>query len=155
MKLQEVMANPVPFKWSKKTELEYRAHFVSSEIGYNVHFENKYKTDIWHITFEIHRGTSDKSKLGKTSLDKPYGRGMIPMGVYDIIGSGNAYEVFATLNSIIIDFIKIRKPDTLEFTAEEPSRQKLYKRMVIKFAKKLGYKIRTMSHDGVFRVVKT
>lgn len=53
---------------------------------------------------------------------------------FGVTGSGNASLVMATAKSIIEAF-KRRKPDAvLVFTAAEPSRQKLYDRMVKRYA---------------------
>jgi len=49
----------------------------------------------------------------------------------DITGAGNPFEVFATVFEIVQDFIK-QNPDvtSLNFSAEEDSRKKLYTRFV-------------------------
>lgn len=49
---------------------------------------------------------------------------------YGVTGAGDAGAIFATVMSAIKDYIATRKPDFITFNAKEPSRQKLYSRMV-------------------------
>ncbi len=49
---------------------------------------------------------------------------------YGILKTGNQMQVFATVVDIMREFIKNYKPDELTFSANEPSRNKLYKRMI-------------------------
>jgi hypothetical protein len=49
---------------------------------------------------------------------------------FGVTGGGDAAAIFATVHSAIKDYIASRKPDFITFSAEEPSRQKLYSRMV-------------------------
>jgi len=73
----------------------------------------------------------------------------------DMTGEGDAMRIFATVIDIIRDFTKKEKPQEIEFSAVKPdwfeielgdkpntvsSREKLYKRMVQKYAPQMGYK---------------
>lgn len=64
----------------------------------------------------------------------------------DVTGEGDAYRIFATVLDAIQKFIKERSPAMIYFAGEKgntgtnPSRTKLYTRMVQKFASQLGYK---------------
>ena len=49
---------------------------------------------------------------------------------FGVTGGGDAAAIFATVYSAIKDYIASRKPDFITFSAEEPSRQKLYSRMI-------------------------
>ena len=63
----------------------------------------------------------------------------------DVTGEGDAYKIFATVLYAIQKFIKERSPEMIFFsgmkgnTGTNPSRTKLYTRMVQKFARQLGY----------------
>lgn len=63
----------------------------------------------------------------------------------DATGEGDAYKIFATVLYAIQKFIKERSPEMIFFSGEKgntgtnPSRTKLYTRMVQKFARQLGY----------------
>lgn len=56
-------------------------------------------------------------------------------GKYEITGSGNALDVFRNVSSAVAAFANKEKPDVMAFTAAEPSRQKLYDRLVKTVAK--------------------
>ena len=151
MKLQEVMGKPAKWSWESKGGSNWVADFISNHIVYTVSMDH-IGNDAWHVTFVVNQRKTDPMSLKHTQLGKSTKFGKV--GVFDIIGSGNALEVLATVNQVVTDFIKKNKPTTIEFTAEEPSRQKLYKRLTIKLARPLGYEIKKMSRDGIFRMVK-
>ena len=95
-------------------------------------------------------------------------------GRQDVTGEGDAMRVFATVIDIIKDFTKKEKPQEMVFSAEKPawrvslprdhpkrskemgSREKLYKRLVQRYAGRLGYKYSTHSDYGAtdFRLVQ-
>ena len=49
---------------------------------------------------------------------------------FGVTGGGDAATIFATVHSAIKDYIVTHKPDFITFSADEPSRKKLYSRMV-------------------------
>ena len=49
---------------------------------------------------------------------------------FGVTGGGDAAAIFATVHSAIKDYVASRKPDFITFSADEPSRKKLYSRMV-------------------------
>ena len=49
---------------------------------------------------------------------------------FGVTGGGDAAAIFATVHSAIKDYISTHKPDFITFSADEPSRKKLYSRMV-------------------------
>jgi hypothetical protein len=52
-----------------------------------------------------------------------------------ITNTGDAFAIFSTVLAIINEFVKKTRPFTgLEFTASEPSRQKLYQHLIKRFA---------------------
>ena len=94
-------------------------------------------------------------------------------GDYSVTGEGDAMRIFATVIEIIKDFVKKEKPQELVFSAEKPaerltlphdhpkrskemgSREKLYKRLVQRYAGRMGYKYSTQSDYSAtdFRLV--
>ena len=78
-------------------------------------------------------------------------------------GEGDAMRIFATVIEVIKDFTKKEKPQELTFSAEKPawrmnlhhkdpkrskemgSREKLYKKLVQRYAGQMGYKYTTQS----------
>jgi len=59
----------------------------------------------------------------------------------NISGTGNQNKVFAAVLKCLKIFLNKVKPDTIFFTAKEPSRQKLYDRMSKVLTKMFPYKI--------------
>ena len=49
---------------------------------------------------------------------------------FGVTGQGDAGAIFATVHSAINDYVATHNPDFITFNAKEPSRQKLYSRMV-------------------------
>jgi hypothetical protein len=66
-------------------------------------------------------------------------RGKADRNSFGIQGTGNQYAVFSTVMRMIADVVQRENPIELQFDAEEPSRVKLYDRMVKNFASKMGF----------------
>jgi len=81
----------------------------------------------------------------------------------DMTGEGDAMRIFATVIDIIKDFSKKEKPQEMSFSAVKPdwfeielgdkpnvtsSREKLYKRMVKRFAPRMGYNYQVDTRRG-------
>ena len=127
-----------PYKFTKKElykgYIVYR-FFTDDGSDVDVLFqENEMAEDetVWFVLFER------KGELGVT-------------------GEGDAMRIFATVIAIIRDFTKKEKPQELAFSADKPawmvdagkgqkgSREKLYKKMVQRYAGRLGYKYKVDS----------
>ena len=105
MRINELFNNAYPITWSRN-----RAHFKTANGRPGV------------ITFE-----ADSPDEGDYSLVD------IEFSVQDefgVTGAGDASAIFATVHSAIKDYIATHKPDFITFNAKEPSRRKLYSRMV-------------------------
>ena len=90
-----------------------------------------------------------------------------------VTGEGDAMRIFATVIEVIKDFVKKEKPQEMVFSAEKPawrmnlhhmdpkrskemgSREKLYKKLVQRYAGRMGYKYSTQSDYSAtdFRLV--
>jgi len=131
MFINELFSTPTKWEYTKDTPNKVRAQFIidTNEVYiYNVHIEREQGTgfklyrpsesfkDMWDITFDISTGSYDNSD--------------------DITGTGNAITVFSTVVDIIESAVKLKNIQNLFFTADEPSRVKLYDRMSKHFAKK-------------------
>jgi hypothetical protein len=68
---------------------------------------------------------------------------------WDVTNTGNAFEVFSKVIHLLVQWLSFNKaPDYISFEAKEPSRVKLYRRM-IPLIRKIGYEfIREV--NGVF-----
>ncbi len=51
-------------------------------------------------------------------------------GKFKITGAGNAHEVFSSVVPAIVSYVGNKKPNALAFSAAEPSRRRLYNRLV-------------------------
>jgi hypothetical protein len=96
-----------------------------------------------------------------------------PNASLGITGEGDAMRVFATVIDIIKEFVKKEKPQELNFAAHKPewmsdlphghpdkkkdmtSRERLYKRLVQRYAGRMGYKYSTETDSSAtdFRLI--
>jgi len=119
-----------PYRWSKFQEDDtWSKYHAMTGAGdkLKVVFE-KWSTGIVNIVFDI-------------------------SGAVGITGEGDAFRVMATVLDIIKDYITNNEPKGLRFTAnkekyfgqaskEIQSREKLYTKMIERFASKAGYKVK-------------
>ena len=126
MKLLEVFDKPLQWAWDERTPTKAIAEFnVSTGGEYVVRFRNTggartadAKGGRWDFWFSAY-GDDAKEKGGSM----------------EILNTGVGIEVFSTVRSILIAFLKEYDPELLIFTAntEEPSRVKLYNRFLKSF----------------------
>jgi hypothetical protein len=119
-----------PYRWSKSQEDDtWSKYHAMTDAGdkLKVVFE-KWSTGIVNIVFDID-------------------------GAVGITGEGDAFRVMATVLDIIKDYVVNNEPESLRFTAnkeeyfgqsskEIQSREKLYNKMIDRFASKAGYKVK-------------
>ena len=150
--LDEAFDKPYKFR---KQEL-YKGYFVYRFIA-----DDKSEIDVLFKENEI---SDDESSWAVT-----FERG----GSMEVTGEGDAMRILATVIEVLKDFAKKEKPHELVFSAEKPawqislpkdhpkkskemgSREKLYKRMVKRYAGKMGYKYTTSTGSSAtdFRLV--
>ena len=115
--ISETFDKPFPYKWTKKTEDYWSAEFhLVTKLGNSKVVLNIMMTDSenWDISFSTEAG--------------PYS-----YGSFSIINSGRAYEIFATIMEAVKEWIQHMDPYMFTFSASEPSRIKLYSRLISKF----------------------
>lgn len=138
-----------PYKFTKrelfKGYIVYR-FFTDDKSEVEVFFkENEISEEesVWFVTFERN----------------------LEMGV---TGEGDAMRIFATVIDVLKDFTKKEKPQQLSFSADKPawaidggrgekgSREKLYTKMVKRYAGRMGYKYKMDSSSSYtdFRLVR-
>lgn len=138
MKIFEVLDNPLPYKWTGESPRNKTAVFeLDNGFVYTIDFfqsNHDYQTsrNPWQITFNLqipdeldHEMSDDMDFTGE-----------------NITGSGNEIKIFATIKTIVEDFIKKNDPPEMYFSAKssEPSRIKLYNRFAALF-KRGGYNV--------------
>lgn len=81
----------------------------------------------------VHFGPADYNNITETTVDVVFGMegdNMTSKSRYGITGNGNAMTTFATVIDIIKTYAWRERPHQFMMSAAEPSRVKLYKRMV-------------------------
>lgn len=112
--INELFIQPVTWRMTRDKSHTKSYSFTVNEIPYSVDLmKTSLQDNTWGVGFDI------------TSNDD---------NDYKITNTGNATIVFATVIDIIKSFISQHNPDSLQFVADimEPSRVKLYRRMVQK-----------------------
>lgn len=80
--------------------------------------------------------------------------GFTHKGSFGMTGTGNEFEVFATVKKFLGEFINLKQPEKFKFSADlsEASRVRLYDRLATQVAAAYGYKltVSTTAIDKVF-----
>lgn len=107
------------WEWVFRGSEEATADFNVGDVPYRFHAYSNGEND-WEVEFKINSNEYDQH--GKIKFGTKFG----------LAGTGNSTEVMATVVGIMREFLQMYhgKIDTIGFTAEEPSRQKLYMRMM-------------------------
>ena len=107
------------WEWMFRGSEEATADFQVGEVPYRFHAYSNGEND-WEVEFKVR--TTDNSRDARQQLKTRFG----------LTGTGNSAEVMSTVVDIMREFLEMYrgKIDTIGFTAEEPSRQKLYMRMM-------------------------
>ena len=140
--LEEAFDKPYRFRKQKL----YKGMFV-----YRFITDDKSEVDVLFKEDEI----SDDESVWRVSFERNMRQ--------DVTGEGDAMRIFATVIEILKDFTKKEKPQEMVFSAEKPaerltlphdhpkrskemgSREKLYKKLVQRYAGQMGYKYTTQS----------
>ncbi len=117
-----------PYEWW--ADLITKNHL---EYAFETHKKEKY-----YVIFILNDGENPNTTVSFTDED----------GGYKMTDSGDAFRIFATVMEILYSQKEqLLSQGSIKFTAknDEPSRIRLYDRMVKKYAKKIGYKNVTKS----------
>jgi len=124
-----------PYPWKKKKEDDFEAVYqsaTSSKDIIKVVFSKGWLRGIDNVLFSV-------------------------AGTTDTTGGGDAFKIMSTVLDIIKDYVKNNDPEGIKFMAnkdelfgqdskEIQSREKLYNKMIERFAKKAGYKVDADKH---------
>ena len=156
--LTEAFNRPYSYRLKKVNKSFYIGEFKLPDGGeVTVYFEGMEWSDVemsWGVKFQRTNPKRPHASLGET-------------------GEGDAMRIFATVIEIIKEFVKKEKPQELNFAAHKPewmtdlphghpdkkkemtSREKLYKRLVQRYAGRMGYKYSTETDTSAtdFRLV--
>lgn len=124
MPLREGFDHPLPYTWASQSWNRSTAEFQAGELTYRVVFmhSDTLSNDRDLYACEFHAEVNGKKTV-------------------DVVGTGLAFSVLATVTAIMLDFLQTQKPDALAFTAEGESRIRLYRTLMRKLAGRLpaGY----------------
>lgn len=137
--ISEAFDKPYPYDLEKEDDETYYGYFrvednsVIQVMFYGSEHIEDYEHSDWNIEFQRN-------------------------GSQAVTGEGDAMRIFATVIKIIEEFLKQEKPKYASFSAFKPdgkedrkekqSREKLYSRLVKRFASKMGYGARESSFSG-------
>lgn len=110
MKLFELFSSPTKWEWTDVSMSDIKiAEFTVGNFTYIVYFTYDDYNNIWTVEF------------GQKGVEHPE---------YGVTGTGNATSIFSTVIDIMRVFRKRHPGFPVGFTAEEPSRKKLYSRLI-------------------------
>jgi len=131
--ITELFEKPYPWKKKKEDDIEavYQSATSSKDI-IKVVFSKGWLRGIDNVLFSV-------------------------AGTTDTTGGGDAFKIMSTVLDIIKDYVKNNDPEGIKFMAnkdelfgqdskEIQSREKLYNKMIERFAKKAGYKVDADKH---------
>lgn len=128
MHLYEVFESPYEYEWEDSGDTYAQATFFADdksfvEVEISKEFNEYMPEDTWMVEFHRSNPHGDMERHVKTA---------------DVSNQGDAYKIFATVGEIMKEFVRRNSPNALWFTAAEPSRRMLYKRMLPRLARALG-----------------
>src|SRR5574343_136862 len=111
--INEALSTIAPYKWVYKANDQWKAEFTIEGIGYYILFSTDEDSPLyWDVVFDVTNAVDSVDAFAPT-------------------GTGNAFIVFSTVISIIAEFANSKtKLFGFKFTAKEPSRQKLYDKII-------------------------
>jgi len=135
MKLFEVLDRHVDWEWTHKTSDQWSAIFSVDDRTAFVTFDMQ--PNPFGEEFEGDDTVPDEVVIISFITHKTNN---YDTSTTEITGTGNEFQIFATVANIVGEFIKSQHPPALVFSAasKEPSRVKLYKRFIKKLERS-GY----------------
>ena len=137
----EVFNSPYKFTKQESNEKTHRYMFeLDDGTEVKVNFARSPREDKWQMDFN-------------RNISGDYDNYFDDGDEFALTGEGDAFRLFATILEILRDFVNRVRPHIVHFSADdrEPSRIKLYDRMIKRFTNKMGYRLssRTNSIAGI------
>ena len=146
MKLCEVFDSKTDWKWTTKSSTYWEARMKINEHEYKFDIELIYDdtlTDHYKIENPLENSWAVQFILLKTGNE--YVRS------HSITGTGNELQVFTSVLEMIHEFVNEQHPTALVFSASQPSRIKLYDKMVSRLSQKVI--ISNLRREKVYYVI--
>lgn len=133
--LNELFYQSTDWEWNYKGSNEAEAYFTVGSVKYIFTTYTGDENGIWEMDF----------RAEEVAGERPHDR-------FAVNGTGNSAQVFSVVASIIKDFLNEydSRIEAIQFSAKEPSRKKLYARMLTRLLP--GWTIKT-SYD-MFRATR-
>jgi hypothetical protein len=143
--LNESLKSPYPYEIITKNAAHFIAEWDIPGTGKTPSLEYRFQAMKTSLEFDTGIGSSWDVEF---IADVPARYGT------DILGTGNAFRTFATVSAIMKDFLKAINPNVFYFSAEEPSRVRLYDRFAKQIKKITGYKFaKLLGEDDVLYIL--
>ena len=130
--MREIFDSPVSYRVLTHSPIKFEVYFKIGKIGYtfdaSADEDDKANRRNFWIVFSSH-----------TTLRRDWGSGKM-----HVTGEGNPFVVFSTLAKIMEEFIKKYKPYQIQFSADEKSRQKVYRIFAQMIGKKFNYMVKIL-----------
>lgn len=121
--LFEIMTDPVDYQWVSRSDVMHEAKFTLNEIDFKVNLRLKADFETGRIKNEI------VLTFGPMDVHSVQWAQMISGKI------GNAaVRVYGTVLEILSEFIRKHDPDRIEFHAETPKKERLY-RLLVQYAR--------------------
>ena len=147
MKLAELFDSDVEkLKWNK-SEKKWFTTFIIEDIPFQMFIvQDELPNDSSKLGWEVGFGVDSfklrrlLSKTKNPKLEKIKDKRWVD-NTHGVLGTGNQGKVFSTALAALKEFAKSVNPEYIFFSAEEPSRIKLYRRMSKTLAGQIGMKL--------------
>lgn len=114
MLVLEVLKSAAAWEWVYQDDNAFEINFKTIDNEYAFIGEYNERTDSWNVYFVLLQ----------------YDEYSQPQLQSKVTGTGNEFVVFSTVIDIIREFIQLYNPTQIDFSADEPNRQQLYKSLV-------------------------
>lgn len=120
---------------------EFLTELFDPRTSFDLEWDDSFAPEEYHALAYDRQGRTINIgfvPIGADAVDIEFTRG----GSHDITGRGDAERVFATVINAITTYLKnYRQPSYILFSGKETSRNKLYQRLVVRYAAGFGYQV--------------
>lgn len=141
------MNKPYPWHWIMKNPQRWKGRFTTDDGLQYSYAVGMYES--WSVLKLSDRVRKWDITFGFVPEGRPAG------AKYGVEGTGDQFRVFATIMGMTVEFLKKVKPKIVTFSADEPSRRRLYTTLIKREAEKLGYTFvghRSETNEGEFEL---